>query len=670
MPSSFFYLQVDKNDNNYALIEKISDFAEKKKKQIYVVDRPLGDKKYTYNYSNALLILIPGYKLSFIDFGNNEDQFLDYCEDFIEDLGSISDKFKYKEHIGRPRSWRKSLITEIGVNELDDFEDFISTIKLENSADKRRSELLISLLTGSINNIDKVKLDMPDNALDKIKQKIILFDGDQTRFIYQSNNKKTVTIQGLSGTGKTELLLHKLKEIYTSNANNRVIFTCHNKILADNLKNRIPEFFDFMKVEEQIKWDSRLWCIHGWGSSHNPNSGAYRYICDFYNLKFYTYSVYMSFEKACQLALEELKTIKIKNKGFAFDYMLIDESQDFPKAFFELCSLVTKNTIYIAGDIFQSIFDDTVISEINPDFLLSKCYRTDPRTLMFAHSLGMGLFETPKLRWLEDDEWKACGYILNKNKSTYKLTREPLSRFEDLNTNDINSVEIVKTSAEKNELAVDKTIEIIHKIKTEYPTVTPDDIAIIFIDSNKSTYESADKLEILIPRHFGWQVNKAYESKEKVKNTLFVSNKNNVKGLEFPFVVCITKKINDQRSYRNSLYMMLTRSFLRSYLLLSLDLNHKLISKLEEELNKINKTGALVVTEPSLEEKQKIKTTITYSDSSMSYYDVVYSIFKELGIPKQKHKRIFEAIKSIAPDIFEHDILCEHITSLASMIEK
>lgn len=670
MPSSFFYLQVDKNDKNHDLIEKISDFAEANKKQIYVVDRPLGDKKYTYNYSNALLLLIPGHKLSFIDFGNDEDEFADYCEDFIEDLGSISDKFKYKEHIGRPRGWRKNLISEIGADELDNFENFIATIKLEDSADKRRSELLISLLTGSINNIDKVKLDMPDNALDKIKQKIVLFDGDQTRFIYQNNNKKTVTIQGLSGTGKTELLLHKLKEIYTSNAENRVIFTCHNKILADNLKNRIPEFFDFMKVEEQIKWDSRLWCVHGWGSSHSPNSGAYRYICEFYNLRFYTYSVYMSFEKACQLALDELKTINIKDKGFAFDYMLIDESQDFPKAFFDLCSLVTKNTIYIAGDIFQSIFDDTVISEINPDFLLSKCYRTDPRTLMFAHSLGMGLFETPKLRWLEDDEWKACGYILNKDKSTYKLTREPLSRFEDLNTNDIDSVEIVKTSAEKNELAVDKTIEIINKIKTEYPTVTPDDIAIIFIDSNKSTYESADKLEILIPRYFGWQVNKAYESKEKIKNTLFVSNKNNVKGLEFPFVVCITKKINDQRSYRNSLYMMLTRSFLRSYLLLSLDLNHELINKLENELNKINKTGALIVTEPSPEEKQKIKTTITYTDSSMSYYDVVHSIFKELGIPKQKHKRIFEALKTIAPDVFDHELLCENITSIASMIGK
>lgn len=670
MPSSFFYLQVDKNDKNHDLIEKISEFAETNKKQIYVVDRPLGDKKYAYAYSDALLLLIPGHKLSFIDFGNDEDEFEDYCEDFVEDLGSISDKFKYKEHIGRPRSWRKNLITEISADELDKFEDFISSIKLEDSADKRRSELLISLLTGSINNIDKVKLDIPDNALDKIKQKIILFDGDQTRFIYQSNNKKTVTIQGLSGTGKTELLLHKLKEIYTSNSENRVIFTCHNKILADNLKNRIPEFFDFMKVEEQIKWDNRLWCVHGWGSAHSPNSGAYRYICEFYNLRFYTFSIYMSFEKACQHALEELKTINIKGKGYAFDYMLIDESQDFPKAFFELCSLVTKNTIYIAGDIFQSIFDDTVISEINPDFLLSKCYRTDPRTLMFAHSLGMGLFENPKLRWLEDDEWKACGYILNKDKSTYKLTREPLSRFEDLNTNEINSVEIVKTSVEKNELAVDKTIEIINKIKTEYPTVTPDDIAIIFIDSNKSTYESADKLEILIPRHFGWQVNKAYESKEKIKNTLFVSNKNNVKGLEFPFVVCITKKINDQRSYRNSLYMMLTRSFLRSYLLLSLDLNHELINKLEDELTKINKTGALIVTEPSTEEKQKIKTTITYTDSSMSYYDVVHSIFKELGIPKQKHKRIFDALKSIAPDVFDHDLLCENITSIASMIGK
>lgn len=42
--------------------------------------------------------------------------------------------------------------------------------------------------------------------------------------------------------------------------------------------------------------------------------------------------------------------------------------------------------------------------------MLDKCYRTDPRTLMFAHSIGMGLFEEPPLNWLRDEEWKACGY--------------------------------------------------------------------------------------------------------------------------------------------------------------------------------------------------------------------------------------------------------------------
>ena len=109
---------------------------------------------------------------------------------------------------------------------------------------------MISLLTGSVNNIDKVKGNVPNNILDKIKQKIILFDGDQTRFVYQKQNKKRVIIQGLSGTGKTELLLHKLKEIYVSDKHSKIAFTCHNKILASDLKKRVPKFFNIMKVDD------------------------------------------------------------------------------------------------------------------------------------------------------------------------------------------------------------------------------------------------------------------------------------------------------------------------------------------------------------------------------------------------------------------------------------
>ena len=114
---------------------------------------------------------------------------------------------------------------------------------------------------------------------------------------------------------------------------------------------------------------------------------------------FQRYSVYMTFDKACLEALAELK--KRENLIPRFDYILIDESQDFPDSFIELCRLVSRGTLYVAGDIFQSIFDENITPTITPDYLLSKCYRTDPRTLMFAHAIGMGLFEQSKLRWLE-----------------------------------------------------------------------------------------------------------------------------------------------------------------------------------------------------------------------------------------------------------------------------
>lgn len=64
-----------------------------------------------------------------------------------------------------------------------------------------------------------------------------------------------------------------------------------------------------------------------------------------------------------------------------------------------------------------------------------------------------------------------------------------------------------------------------------------------------------------IKQQLKWNVNVAYLSKEKVKNALFISNRNNVKGLEFPFVICVTKQITSSSKYRSALYTMLTRSF-------------------------------------------------------------------------------------------------------------
>ncbi|HBM9245732.1 TPA: DEAD/DEAH box helicase, partial [Escherichia coli] len=548
------------------------------------------------------------------------------------------------------------LVTECSYADFSfgNLDKFFDEIKIIDGVLAKKSELIISLLTGSINNIDKVKGNVPDNILDKVKQKIILFDGDQTRFVYQKFDKKKVVIQGLSGTGKTELLLHKLKEIYLDkeNLNSKIMFTCHNKILADNMRKRIPEFFNFMKVEQQISWNERLWCVNAWGSQYDGNSGAYRYICEYYGLSFYRFSYVMTFDKVCRIALDELKKLPSNEFKHCFDFMLIDESQDFPSSFIELCELVTRDTIYVAGDIFQSIFDTNISNEIQPDFLLSKCYRTDPRTLMFAHGLGMGLFEEEPLTWLMNNEWEACGYIVDESvKGKLRLKREPLRRFEDVTDAKIHSVELINSTYETEE---ENILGILRKIKEENPTVLADDIGIIFIDQAKTIFKIADRLELSVPRLLGWKVNKAYETKEKIKDTLFISNKNHVKGLEFPFVICVTRDIIKSHSYRNSLYMMLTRSFIKSYLLLG-DGNKDLQNEIEKGLDAINEHGYMDINVPPREVISKIRTTIKYDEKNISHYDLVTKVFDDLQIEPIFRTSLYNTVKTIMPDSFDVD---------------
>jgi superfamily I DNA and RNA helicase len=444
--SSYFFSNVVKNERTEKIIDYLEKYAVDKHLQVYLIDKPLGENKYTYKQKEIVVILIPRSKITLINLGESVDAFEEFYEDFVEDLGIISDKYEYKKVLGRPKEWRLQSTYKAELFEFDQLEQILRDIKISDQKLQRNCDLLISLLTGSINDIDRVQDDIPITLLDKIKRKIILYDGDQTRFIYNKSDSEMVTIQGLSGTGKTELLLQKLKEIYIKDEKSRILFTCWNKVLSDSLKDRVPKFFNFMKVEQQIEWNSRLFCFHAWGSANYAYSGAYRYVCGFYNIPFNRYSRSISFSAFCITALKSIQDIKISDENkfnYAFDYSFIDESQDFPQSFFELIKAVTRLTVYIAGDIFQDIFsgDNQIISE--PDFLLSKCYRTDPRTLMFAHALGMGLFEEKKLRWLDDSQWKACGYQFENEEGIYTLRREPLRKFEELDMNGFESVKLL-----------------------------------------------------------------------------------------------------------------------------------------------------------------------------------------------------------------------------------
>lgn len=600
MDDSLFFCDVDRNAKISEFIIKLEEYSKNNSKQIYLIRKALGTEgKYEYDYDLAAIVLIPKHKIIVLNYGANDNQdFLEFYDDFIEDLGHLSDKFEYKKVIGRKRQWQSCIEYENYSDDMNDIETFLNSVRISVS-DERKVDLLISLLIGSINDVDKVGTETPETLLDKVKHKIVLFDGMQSRFIYEKVENSLIKIQGLAGTGKTELLLHKLRETYVNEKESRIVFTCHNKVLAQDMSNRIPKFFNFMKVDEQIEWNKRLWVFSSWGSHNYPSSGMYSYICNFYNLEFRRYSYCNTFENVCKMALDELKQREEVEK--CFDYVFIDESQDFSDSFVELCRLVTSKKVYLAGDIFQNVFDSEVNEAINCDYLLNKCYRTDPRTLMFAHAVGMGLYEVPVIRWLEDIGWKSCGYEYERKDSEMILRRTPLRRFEDLETVGVNSIVIKKTS---EETITDRVIECMEEIRKNNSTVNPNDIAIVFTSNTKLNYRIADELVFLLDDMYNWGSTRAYISKTKVEDAVFISNTNNVKGLEFPFVICVeTGKVTRDIHQRNSIYMILTRSFLNSYFIIN-DVNEEFIRIYEKAIESINKNGLLELREPDDKEKK------------------------------------------------------------------
>ena len=651
--SNRLYISCEVTSRNRDIVEEFNSYLlqEDSTTQIYIITAPLGGK-YTYRYEeNVLVILIPKHKIIFLNLSEEKNtDFENYYEDFIEDLASISDKYEYKGYIGRPRDWKENNTAKANLEDFNkgSLKEFLTSFELKDSKEQRIGEFLISLLIGSINDIQQKGIEVPETLLEKVKKNIVLFDGDQTRFIYREFSNKTVTIQGLSGTGKTELLLHKLKDIYLKEKNSKIFFTCHSVALANTLKERVPSFFNFMKVDEQIEWEKRLWVSRAWGSQKDINSGLYSYICNFYNIPFLGFGYNVNYNTIFSEALDFLNNIPSEDFEYAFDYILVDERQDFPEVFFKVCEKVAKEKVFIAGDVFQDIFENLDKKQLEVDIILNKCYRTDPRTLMFAHSVGLGLFEKNKFNWFDDEGWRAFGYILERDNNELHLTREPIRRFEDVKTDDFKSVEIVKSTSTKD------IISIIKKIIDKDCNTKPDDISIILLEDNREIYEYIDTLSNQINTTFNWKVNRGYETKRKMENSLYISNPNNIKGLEFPYVICVTGGIQNTYKYRNILYTMLTRSFIQSYLLLNPTKN---LEEIEQGLSIINEKKYIKTIEPTEEEKEKIQKKLIgfKKEQNLSYEDFLSTIFNELNIPEKSRKSIEKALNTSNIEKFDKE---------------
>ena len=101
--NQYLFVQDELNLTKHAeIIDSIRLFSEEKKIQMYILKSPLTDKKYRYGYDDFFILLSTKHKIVFVTCRDEFDnEFEDYMDDVIEDVGSISDKYLYKDKIGR-----------------------------------------------------------------------------------------------------------------------------------------------------------------------------------------------------------------------------------------------------------------------------------------------------------------------------------------------------------------------------------------------------------------------------------------------------------------------------------------------------------------------------------------------------------------------------------------
>lgn len=651
------FIQINKeNPFHIKVSHAVKTYSKEHPEQlIFCLSSPLGIET-SYNY-DGMFILSPGHEITFL--GDKDDEnFILYINDVLEDLSSLSLSYNYQKYIGRPREWRDRIVKKdlIPSEEAIDIGKYIGEdAQKVTKKDARLVNYLISLLTGSINELNDTSLDEDGNLLDEIRRRIILFDADQTRFLYNDYQiRRFISVQGLSGTGKTELLMHKLREVYLKNESefpNRIFFTCHNIALANEIRLRVPDFFNKMKVNRQIEWGKELWVSHAWGSRADPNSGLYSFLCHYYQLPFYHFSKgavdYEYIFSKLKKGLDDLPKSHFKP---CFNYILIDENQDFPEVFFEVCKKVTKNKVFTAGDVFQNIFYQKQNTPKGFDISLNRCYRTDPRTLMFAHTLGLGLKENIRYNWFEKEEWESFGYKykLNKANNTFDLYRLPITRFD--------GAEPKESVIINNGTSYSEVCDILKNLIKEYPNINPEDVAIILIDDDQDIYGYMEGLALKIRNEIGWDVLRGHEVKHTETGKLYLTNTNNVKGLEFPFVICITSKILNKSDYRNRLYTMLTRSFLITYLLIKDRSNLLYLKKLYEDINK--RKGICEINIASNEEREKIRHALLKRNETkvISWVEFINDILNDMKIlNEEKRKRMKNIIQNANIDKFNEN---------------
>lgn len=230
------------------------------------------------------------------------------------------------------------------------------------------------------------------------------------------------------------LLAIKAANIHLRFPEKKILFTFNTQSLYNHVKTLITKLYR-VHSNQDPDWD-KLHIRHAWGGVSRP--GVYYELCSTLGLIPYNYTQVQNsytnpFIACCKHALSRADDIRP-----IYDYILVDEAQDFPKEFFHLLYKLSHDPHCICwvydelqslsktdfpppeelfgsddqGKPLVSLRGDPYPGHIEKDFVLHKSYRCPQQVLMLAHAIGLGLY-SPKgcVQMFEKAEsWQAIGY--------------------------------------------------------------------------------------------------------------------------------------------------------------------------------------------------------------------------------------------------------------------
>jgi len=271
-------------------------------------------------------------------------------------------------------------------------------------------------------------------VMKKIEKEIANLDSWQKKAAIESPEKPQ-RIRGLAGSGKTIILAMKAAYLHAFEEDKRIVVTFQSRTLYQQFKRLIEKFyFDHKKDEPDYSY---LTVQHAWGGAEQ---GVYSEICKHLGYNAISWSSAESrfgrddaFKGICKELIDFIGDRPVEP---LYDYVLIDEAQDFPEEFFRLVYKFTKepSKIVWAYDELQNLGEHKMLppeelygTGINAiplvslqndkdkpqqDVLLPICYRNPPWTLTLALAFGLGIYRHDGLVRMFRDPffWKNIGF--------------------------------------------------------------------------------------------------------------------------------------------------------------------------------------------------------------------------------------------------------------------